>query len=157
MRGRITARQLANYIINLCIADGQPVSNLQLQKIMYLIQAYFLRRDHKPLFDEDFRAGKYGPVIPEVYREFAMNVGSPITHRCNDEDLSELSPGDIKLIKQMVKAYREYYPWVLVDKSHQQNGAWAKTYKNGAGYGNVISKESITRDMSLRDNVTHGS
>ena len=37
-----TAMDLAKYIVSKCYYDGCPISNLQLQKILYYIQKEFL-------------------------------------------------------------------------------------------------------------------
>ena len=153
MPSPITAEQLANYVVDRCIDDKHPVSNLQLQKIMYLIQAHFLREDEVSLFDDEFHAWRYGPVIPEIYREFSLNVGNPITRKHVEEELTELNPETVNRIYQMVCTCRAYYPWALVDISHRSNGAWARTYKNGGGYDAVISKHLIARDSTLKDVV----
>ena len=39
-----TASQLAHYVVDKCTKDGKPVSNLQLQKILYFIQAVYCKR-----------------------------------------------------------------------------------------------------------------
>ena len=39
------AIDLSKYIVSKCVKDGHPVSNLQLQKILYYIQKDFLQRD----------------------------------------------------------------------------------------------------------------
>ena len=38
------ALDLSKYIISKCVRDGHPISNLQLQKILYYIQVYFLKQ-----------------------------------------------------------------------------------------------------------------
>ena len=63
------AIDVAKYIVNKCIDDGYPISNLQLQKILYFIQRYYLQKDDQ-LFDDDFEAWQFGPVIPAVYYKF---------------------------------------------------------------------------------------
>ena len=40
------ALDLSKYIISKCVRDGHPISNLQLQKILYYIQVYFLKHDN---------------------------------------------------------------------------------------------------------------
>ena len=39
-----SALELSKYIVTKCINDGEPISNLQLQKILYYIQRDFLRQ-----------------------------------------------------------------------------------------------------------------
>ena len=42
------AVHIAKYIINKCTIDQHPISNLQLQKILYCIQRDFLKNDKYP-------------------------------------------------------------------------------------------------------------
>ena len=60
------AIDIANYIINKCTIDLKPVSNLQLQKILYYVQRESLWRG-KPAFNDIIEAWQFGPVVPEVY------------------------------------------------------------------------------------------
>ena len=39
-----SALELSKYIVTKCINDGKPISNLQLQKILYYIQRDFLKQ-----------------------------------------------------------------------------------------------------------------
>ena len=58
---------VAKYIITKCTRDEHPISNLQLQKILYILQKEYLQRDQKCLFFDDFEAWAFGPNIPNVY------------------------------------------------------------------------------------------
>ncbi|MFX4243409.1 Panacea domain-containing protein, partial [Aliarcobacter butzleri] len=70
------AINLANYIINKSIDSKKPVSNLQLQKMIYFVNLYYFRLTGAFLLDgEQFEAWQHGPVIPEVYREYATYGG----------------------------------------------------------------------------------
>ena len=60
-----TAINLSKYIVFKCIEDGHPISNLQLQKILYYIQKDFLCRDDLA-FSDDIEAWQFGPVVPNV-------------------------------------------------------------------------------------------
>lgn len=60
------AIELSKYIVSKCIDDGFPISNLQLQKILYYIQRDFLRIG-KPAFPDAIEAWQFGPVVPNVY------------------------------------------------------------------------------------------
>ena len=45
------AIDLSKYIVSKCVTDGHPISNLQLQKILYYIQKDFLQRDEVAFSD----------------------------------------------------------------------------------------------------------
>ena len=53
-----SAMEIAKYIITKCSEDNSPLSNLQLQKIMYYVQREFLQKKNVPLFNDDFYAWK---------------------------------------------------------------------------------------------------
>jgi len=43
------------------------ISNLALQKLLYLIQAYSLIDSNEPVFEDKIEAWQYGPAVPEAY------------------------------------------------------------------------------------------
>ena len=63
-------QDVAEYVITYSEVKDYGISNLKLQKILYLIQAYSLIHTKKPCFSEDIEAWDFGPVIPEVYRKY---------------------------------------------------------------------------------------
>lgn len=124
------ALDVAKYIINKCIELGKPISNLQLQKIMYFVHLDFLKKTGKKLItDEKFQAWQYGPVIESIYNKFRIYGGFTIDRRF--EECNELNSEDDLLIDSSVKKYINLRPWELVQKSHNPDGAWAKVYEEG--------------------------
>lgn len=142
---KYTAKDIAHYIVNKCIDDHEPISNLQLQKILYLVQEHYIGTNKTPLFDDNFVAWKYGPVIESVYREFSSNGGEKITQRCSEVELDCEVEKDIL---PTIKENRSAYPWELVKKLHQKGHAWDTTFNNGEGYGDVIPLSLIEKDVS---------
>ena len=63
--------------------DTQPisVSYLQLLKLLYFVQAYFLITTGNPCFKEKIIAHSYGPYIEEVHQEYGMYGGMMIWPR----------------------------------------------------------------------------
>lgn len=62
----LDALTLAKYIVSKCTTDQCPISNLQLQKILYYIQVDFLKRTEQPVFSDNIEAWKFGPVVGYV-------------------------------------------------------------------------------------------
>lgn len=56
MKRPYKAMDVAKYIITKCARNEHPISNLQLQKILYILQKEYLQRDQKCLFFDDFEA-----------------------------------------------------------------------------------------------------
>ena len=86
------ALDLSKYIVFKCIKDRHPISNLQLQKILYYIQKEFLNKNDYAFLD-DIEAWQFGLVVPNVYYHFcgfgAMTISSSCdTFSIGDHDKS---------------------------------------------------------------------
>lgn len=128
------AINISKYIVNKCIDDKYPISNLQLQKILFNLQKEFLKNNIQ-LFSDDFEAWRFGPVIPYVYYYFCANGAMPITDKENDIQISD----DIKAyIDRIVETKRILKPWDLVMETHKPKGAWDKIYASGTGNKKTI-------------------
>ena len=70
---------VARFVINYCNDMKYDISNLRLQKLLYFIQAYYIGVKNKSaLFNEDFEAWDFGPVVPCVYHEYKSFGGNDI-------------------------------------------------------------------------------
>ena len=137
--------ELAKYIVVKCIKDNHPISNLQLQKILFYIQREFLQNMNKVAFPEDIEAWPFGPVVPAVYYYFCGAGAMPIT-LCNPQKAQvKLSQSDNEVIDSLIESKRELYPWDMVTETHKRGGAWESVYRNGMGKNRIISKEDIKR------------
>ena len=132
---RNTASKVASYIVAKCANDFSPITNLQLQKILYYIQKKYMASGGYA-FDDDFFAWKYGPVIPEVYHAYSYYGGLPL-YNAEEKDV-ELSKSDRDIIDPIVETKRKLWPWQMVEETHRAGGAWAKTYNNGTGIYTLI-------------------
>ena len=71
------AIELAQYIVNKCIYDGHPITNMQLQNILFCIQKDYLQHG-RIAFNDDFEAWTFGPCIPEVFYHYSGFGAMPI-------------------------------------------------------------------------------
>ena len=132
------AIDLAKYIVTKCYDNDNPISNLQLQKILFFVQKDFLLRDDIA-FLETIEAWQFGPVVPVVYYHFCGYGAMPIT----DKYSVNISEEDKIYIDKIIDEKSAMNPWDLVAETHKPNGAWEKVYDNGAGNHKVISVELI--------------
>lgn len=135
------AVELSKYIVSKCIDDGFPISNLQLQKILYYIQRDFLRIG-KPAFPDAIEAWQFGPVVPNVYYYYCGFGAMPISI---PEEKPWISIADRPIIDKIVENKRILYPWDLVKETHQPNGAWDRIYNNGSGNHEEIPVDLIRK------------
>ena len=71
------AMELARYIVTKCTKDDRPISNFQLQWMLYHIKMAFLK-EAKVIFFDSVEMWKCGPVIPNVYYHFCGFGAMPI-------------------------------------------------------------------------------
>lgn len=133
------AVELSKYIIAKCIDDNCPISNLQLQKILYYIQKFFLV-NNSLAFSDNIEAWQFGPVVPNSYYKFCGFGSMPITIK---HDCSDICIDDKKNIDQLIISKRQMDPWELVEETHKSGGAWDQIYKNGLGNHQIIPIELI--------------
>lgn len=133
-----SAMQIAHYIINKCTIEGCPISNLQLQKILYYIQRSFLKVG-MCAFSDNIEAWQFGPVVREVYNNYC-GFGAAKIRLIYDVNLREDFQ---RIIDPIVEEKRRLNPWDLVEDTHHPDKAWAVIYKEGMGNHRVIPNNLI--------------
>ena len=119
---------------------GDSITNLKLQKLLYFLQGYFVVKTGKPLFTEDIQAWEFGPVVPEVYKEYRI-FGSSALPVENREVVLRLSEDEEKLFGEVYKEYNRYSASDLVEMTHNQT-PWIEHY-NAASKNEVIPLNEI--------------
>lgn len=151
-RGKYSAIDIARYVVNYSWQIKSPISNLKLQKLLYFIQGNFLRNLARPCFYENIEAWKFGPVVPEVYREFRV-YGSNDIPRVENYDYFQsdkyrpikkhfdinLLEEEEQLINDVIDACANYSSSYLVELTHNQS-PWIDSYN---GYRSIISLQSM--------------
>ena|ERR1700694_506706 len=123
----VSSASAARYI---CARGNWSVTNLALQKILYMAHMVHMGRTGKRLVNAEFQAWDYGPVEPELYRTVRLFGDRPIQDiffvapvlSGSDEQTTLNDACDFLLSKK---------PSELVAMTHWQNGAWARNYVPG--------------------------
>src|SRR5882757_6997431 len=72
-------RAVANLLLKEARSRGHHISNLKLQKLLFLCHAFYLVETGRPLVRGSFEAWQYGPVHREAYDAFKVYGAKPIT------------------------------------------------------------------------------
>lgn len=120
---------VARYFIYKANMDGDVITPLKMQKLIYYAYVWTLVKRNQRLFDESFEAWPNGPVLPSLYREFKRYGGSPIPpefmNLSGDDDLEQLKkifPEDV--IALLDKVYEKYIvktAFELVTLTHNES------------------------------------
>lgn len=134
-----TAQEIARYVVNKCVRDRHPISNLQLQKILYFLQVGAIRAGRGGVFGDDMEAWQFGPVVPNVYFQYGRYGAMPITDTYQDVSIS---PEDQAILDPIIEEKRMRDAWELVEESHREGGPWSRNY-GGSGTRNTIPFSDI--------------
>lgn len=125
----VTALQAAKHA---CEVSGWTLTNLKLQKLLYLAHMIYSGKNHRPLIDDEcFQAWNYGPVLPNVYRRGSTFGAGPIKNIFHS--VSDIADGDeATMISDVVKKFAPIPAFKLVELTHDHKGAWARCFSDGA-------------------------
>lgn len=115
---------------------NRNTSNLVLQKLLYLIQAYSLVVFNKPAFEENIEAWMYGPVVPEAYYKVKADE-----NYYREKDSVGLDQELSEAVQKIVRTFEEVSPFVLVDMTHSYD-PWKNAWEKG-GWNTNISNDEI--------------
>jgi uncharacterized phage-associated protein len=141
----ISTFQAAKTICNL---SNWTISNLPLQKLLYLAHMYHLGEYNEPLITGQFEAWDLGPVEPSLYHKIKAYGNQPIVDIFYCAILDNNS-NEFKSLETVYKQFKDSPPGKLVSITHDDNGAWALNYKPNI-HGLIISNEDILNEYKYR-------
>jgi len=139
----LKAADVAKVLISMFQLDEDGISNLKLQKLLYYTQGFSYQRLNRPLFNDDFEAWAYGPVIREVYNTYKCCGQNPILS--DDGDSISVDEQELELLLDVSREYGKYTGTTLSNMTHMAGGLWRKTYEKDKN--NIISKELIKEEF----------
>lgn len=115
--GDMTAENAAAYIVCKCIDDGEPITNIHLQKMLYVLQIDALHTYGEPLFDDEFSIGIWGPEIRCIYHGFSLWGGNHIDRKPEGMlHLVDSVPYDVACrMDGYIEPLRQFHPWEMHD------------------------------------------
>jgi uncharacterized phage-associated protein len=155
------ARAVANLVLRESWTRGMEITNLKLQKLLFLCHAFFLVENGKRLTRGHFLAWRFGPVHREVYEAFQSFGKDPIrveavhTNPVTGEKTQLVTPNNREVVDLVHKIVNFYGPWnasELVKLTHARNGPWHHVVSAAAKSANMglkISDDIIVRHFKF--------
>lgn len=130
----------------ICKNSNWKITNLELQKILYISQMFSIGQRNKALFGSDVEAWDYGPVVPSVYHELKFFGNTPIpSFAFPDKDC--VSQEDLAFVADISELLKGLKGWELVAITHRNGGAWQQIYRPGIKHL-VISKKAMQKEYA---------
>jgi uncharacterized phage-associated protein len=133
------ADKIADYFINLGIINDTPLTNMKLQKVLYLANGIHLAVTGKSLLKDQIEAWKYGPVVRSVYDRFKGWVDKPITSPQNSSDL-KLDQETQEILSDVWELSKNVDAVKLSNWTHLSGSPWEKAY-NSTYFNETIDPE----------------
>ncbi len=142
----LSAVDVANEVIRVAHETGKSISNMKLQKLLYLAQGIHLAvNNDASLFEDAIEAWKYGPVVPSVYHKFKIYFSGeiPVNHPFSNEG-GILSEDQKKLVRRVVELYGGLSAISLSNFTHLQDSPWYPVYNDPFNFSAEISTATIS-------------
>lgn len=143
----IDSRAIANSVLIEAWKRGNSVSNLKLQKLLFLCHAFYLVKNRGAnLIRGSFEAWQYGPVHRVAYDAFRKHGDRPINEGV--ESINPITREKTKIplpqnfmvmdvINDIVKSYGSWEPVKLVELTHRENSPWDYVVKSASNKANM--------------------
>jgi uncharacterized phage-associated protein len=132
-----TVAAVGNEFLKLADQEQQFfVDQMKLQKLLYYAHAWHLAYDKGPLFENDFEAWPWGPVVRDVYVQTKNFGRSRVTTRLSELQIVEndgvkvtvpdgVPDGDVKnFIKNVWDTLKSYSGIQLSNSTHADGEPW---------------------------------
>ncbi len=127
-------------------SEGDGISNLKLQKLVYYAQGFFSAIFDRPLFNENIEAWTHGPVVPSLYRSYKEHGAGRIALP-GDFDKTSLTKEEFELVEEVFEVFGQYSAWKLRNMTHEE-----EPWLNHEDQADVIPLDEIKSYFKKRIN-----
>ena len=126
-----SAHTIANMFIRLARDSGKPVTNMKLQKLVFISHGFTLAIFDRPLYYHDTYAWQWGPVIKELYESLRKYGKGEVTEDLQTEnDPPEISKKEQEVVEAVWERYGRFSGGQLSSLTHKPNTPWSITWEN---------------------------
>lgn len=155
MNTQVSPKQVAQYYLNRTYFDGELISPLKMQKMVYYAYVWNLVKNKNKLFDEKIEAWPAGPVIPSLYHDLKKYEASPIGKEFCDIDVAKFRKNTdhnvLNILDEVYEKYISLSAFELVELTHSEL-PWKNARKGlsetDQGSKHIISEADIFKAYS---------
>jgi uncharacterized phage-associated protein len=148
---------IANEFIRRARADGRALTQMQLQKLVYIAHGWNLAINGQPLTCDSPEAWEYGPVYKELRRALRHYGRDVVTKDIKYDDYipgvfeddpeqdaeAALSQDERAVIDRVYRDYGKFHAFQLSALTHKRGTPWTTVYDEGAGKFDEIPPQMI--------------
>lgn len=128
--------------------NGEPLTQLSLQKLVYFCQGWHLALMDEALFQEETYAYQYGPVVKELRKRFRFFGAEPLTTAAITDAGRILSHNSRRVIDDVWDKYAKIPTNLLVKMTHEPGSPWSRVWEGAdeEDRENLLIQQSLIRD-----------
>jgi uncharacterized phage-associated protein len=159
----IDARAIANEFLDLGDLTGVSLTNMALQKLVYLAHGWHLLERGSPLATNHFEAWEHGPVVRALYEAVKSAGEKPVAGRAmwfnalaNRLEIAraDLTMVEHEFLRRIFDRYGRLTAAQLRAITHEPGGPWDRVWN--AGPDEIYFDQRIPTDLIRTHFSTHG-
>lgn len=143
------ARTVANEFLRQAWQNGRELTNMQLQKLVYIAHGYSLALLDSPLVKQSVQAWRYGPVIPILYESLRQYGAGTVTEMMNILPEEQVSQTYRALIDVVGEAYGRFTGPQLSTMTHREGTPWKEVFEPNAFFTNDVIPDDLIKNHYL--------
>lgn len=133
----------AYYLVDLFHEDKKDVTQLHVQKLMFLFEAYYMNKYNVDgLYECNYQAWNFGPVATPLYKRFRVFGKENVKLTGEERQIGNGISDEKKVtMEELYEAFKGYSATQLVNFTHSKDSPWYKAW-NIKEYS-IISKADM--------------
>ena len=123
-----SAEAVANAFFDIAAANNKQLTNMQLQKLVFLAQGYSLALLERCMFENHIHAWQWGPVIPRLYKKLQQFGSGTVTSRLEAVDSVAKDSEEYQIVEGVWGAYKDSSGAELSALTHREGSPWSKAW-----------------------------
>lgn len=150
--------EIANEFIRRAAEEGRALTQMQLQKLVYIAHGWNLAINGEKLTHDDPQAWDYGPVYRDLWEALKAYGRRPVTREIRkgeylpemlDDQIAalparaQLDDDERAIIDSVYRNYGSFHAFKLSALTHEPDTPWTHVYADGDGRFRKITSDQI--------------
>lgn len=124
----VSVHAVANKFIELAENNGAALTNMQLQKLVFLSQGFTLGLLGRPLYHQDTFAWQFGPVVKDLYKSLQKYGRNEVTELLPEAGPTDFGDDEIEIMEAVWQTYGKLSGIELSEITHEPGTPWSQTW-----------------------------